>query len=497
MRPLHHVGYWVDDLDEAVDRAVRTLGVGPFLVHPHVRFESLHPGRRHRDRPTRRTSTTRRRSRRGARSCSSSARSTPPTRTSSTAYGIRTGAVGHVSWVVDDLDGRERAARVARLRAHPHRLARRGQRRLARRRRRCSRTRSRCTSPAPPILGMHARLTALAEGWDGVRPAPPDGSLTHDLHRTPDVNARQETHRWRCDCSDSMPARPAATPRSCSKEALRAAEAAGAEVELVRLDELRLPSGPDPTEPDDAWWFWEKLMEADGLVVSAPDHQPHRPGAPQAAHGPAARPERRPRDRREAHRDAGGRRGARRAVPPRRARAQAARRRLHRRRRRAHPAVEDAGAADDARPHVLDADRGRRPVRRLRCGHARSPSCSTTPRSRGPRSSGATSPRQLGRSFDEAEYVGEPGLCPLCHLDVIELRGRAVACATCGAEGRLADDFSVEWTDLDVLGHLDGREARPLRRDPRDRQEAERRARGRSTRRPRPTTTTTRPSARA
>ena len=41
LHPLHHVGYWVDDLDEAVDRAVRTLGVGPFLVHRHVRFESF------------------------------------------------------------------------------------------------------------------------------------------------------------------------------------------------------------------------------------------------------------------------------------------------------------------------------------------------------------------------------------------------------------------------------------------------------------------------
>ena len=41
MHPLHHVGYWVDDLDEAVDRAVRTLGVGPFLVHRNIRFLSF------------------------------------------------------------------------------------------------------------------------------------------------------------------------------------------------------------------------------------------------------------------------------------------------------------------------------------------------------------------------------------------------------------------------------------------------------------------------
>src|SRR6266581_2268167 len=44
------------------------------------------------------------------------------------------------------------------------------------------------------------------------------------------------------------------------KAALRAAEAEGAQVELVRLDELRLPSGAaESAEPDDAWWQWERL----------------------------------------------------------------------------------------------------------------------------------------------------------------------------------------------------------------------------------------------
>jgi hypothetical protein len=62
---------------------------------------------------------------------------------------------------------------------------------------------------------------------------------------------------------------------------------------------------------------------------------------------------------------------------------------------------------------------------------------------------------QLGRAFDEAEYVGPPGLCPLCHLDAIVLTGsdvprREVQCATCGATGHLDDDLSVSWTDLDT-----------------------------------------------
>ena len=52
-------------------------------------------------------------------------------------------------------------------------------------------------------------------------------------------------------------------------EALQAARSAGAEVELVRLDDLDLESPPGQV-PDDAWWFWERLMEADGLVAAAP-----------------------------------------------------------------------------------------------------------------------------------------------------------------------------------------------------------------------------------
>ncbi len=44
---------------------------------------------------------------------------------------------------------------------------------------------------------------------------------------------------------------------------------------------------------------------------------------------------------------------------------------------------------------------------------------------------------QLGREYEDVEYRGEAGLSPLCHLDVIELRGRDVKCASCGAQGRL------------------------------------------------------------
>jgi multimeric flavodoxin WrbA len=62
---------------------------------------------------------------------------------------------------------------------------------------------------------------------------------------------------------------------------------------------------------------------------------------------------------------------------------------------------------------------------------------------------GATVAEQLGRPFDEAEYRGEPGLCPLCHLSVVTLDGVDVTCATCGARGVLTTDRTVEWTDLE------------------------------------------------
>jgi hypothetical protein len=55
---------------------------------------------------------------------------------------------------------------------------------------------------------------------------------------------------------------------------------------------------------------------------------------------------------------------------------------------------------------------------------------------------------QLGVAFEAARYLGPPGLCPMCHLNVVVLRGADVECATCGARGQLAPDLTVTWTDL-------------------------------------------------
>jgi glyoxalase/bleomycin resistance protein/dioxygenase superfamily protein len=41
MGALHHVGYWVGDLDAAMTRWGQDLGVGPFNVIEHLTFESF------------------------------------------------------------------------------------------------------------------------------------------------------------------------------------------------------------------------------------------------------------------------------------------------------------------------------------------------------------------------------------------------------------------------------------------------------------------------
>jgi catechol 2,3-dioxygenase-like lactoylglutathione lyase family enzyme len=41
MRALHHIGYWAGDLDAAVKRWERDLGVGPFQIIEHVPFDEF------------------------------------------------------------------------------------------------------------------------------------------------------------------------------------------------------------------------------------------------------------------------------------------------------------------------------------------------------------------------------------------------------------------------------------------------------------------------
>jgi catechol 2,3-dioxygenase-like lactoylglutathione lyase family enzyme len=166
VRPLHHVGYWVDDLEDAVDRAVRTLGVGPFLVHSHVRFQSfrLADGTNIED-PAYFDHTAAFAAWGPVVLELAQVHEAHPD--IAAAYGVAVAAVGHVSWVVDDLE-----AETARLETVGCRLIHTASLAAVR----VAWHHGGPMFPHPievhqagaPILGMHARLSALASGWDGA-----------------------------------------------------------------------------------------------------------------------------------------------------------------------------------------------------------------------------------------------------------------------------------------------------------------------------------------
>jgi multimeric flavodoxin WrbA len=233
------------------------------------------------------------------------------------------------------------------------------------------------------------------------------------------------------------------------KEALRAAEAEGATVELVRLADLDLRDGRAGQVPDDAWWFWERLMEADGLVVSMPILSRTLPGRLKLLVdlllGPNA--DRAIVEGLTARREAGQEprvpfRVDERVLRPRVAGFIAVGGSLTPQwKTLALPAM-----------HLLTFSMQTAVVDQLVIAGAGTPQSVVLDEAALARSAqlGRNVAAQLGRAFDDAEYVGEPGLCPLCHLDVVELTGRSVRCATCGAGGHLEDDFSVRWTELDT-----------------------------------------------
>lgn len=165
MRPLHHLGYWVDDLNEGIDRAIRTLGVGPFLVDEHVAFDdfTLADGSRIED-PSYLDHTAAFAAWGPVVIELAVVHTVDPWLAD--AYRLGRPGLGHVSWVVEDLA--TESARLEELGCplihtassgavavawhdggplfpHPVEVHRSG----------------------APILGMHGRLAALAEGWDG------------------------------------------------------------------------------------------------------------------------------------------------------------------------------------------------------------------------------------------------------------------------------------------------------------------------------------------
>ncbi|WP_296666057.1 NAD(P)H-dependent oxidoreductase [Demequina sp.] len=226
-------------------------------------------------------------------------------------------------------------------------------------------------------------------------------------------------------------------------EALRAAEADDATVELVRLDELRLDGAPGQ---DDADWFWEKLIDCDAWIVSAPIISRTVPGRLKVLGdrllGPnadAAIIEGLLEVRRKGGEPAVPFRVDERVLRPRVAGFIACGGSLttqwktlalpvmHTLTFSMHIAVVDQMVVEGAgtpKSVVLDPDAV---ARAGNLGHHVA--------------------SQIGTPRDRVEYLGPPGACPMCHLDVMVLHGSDVECATCGARGRLAGN-GIEWTDL-------------------------------------------------
>ncbi|WP_375387066.1 flavodoxin family protein [uncultured Amnibacterium sp.] len=220
------------------------------------------------------------------------------------------------------------------------------------------------------------------------------------------------------------------------KEALRSAEAAGAEVQLVRIGDLDLSTGP-AAHGDDAQWFWDRLMAADGLIVSSPIYTRTIPGllrllgdkisGPQADVVFTAELLRLRSEGAEIPVDF--------AIDERVLR----------------PRVAGFIAVGGSLPsywktlalplmHTLTASAQIAVVDQVEFAGAGSPASIVLDAAALERAAqlGRNVGEQLGRPFEQAEYRGASGACPVCHLSVLALRGGdLVECASCGAGGTL------------------------------------------------------------
>ena len=227
------------------------------------------------------------------------------------------------------------------------------------------------------------------------------------------------------------------------KEALRGVEAAGGEVELVRIGDLDLTSGPSAAS-DDAGWFWDRLMDADGLIVSSPIYSRTIPGLLRLLGDKISGPQSDVAFTSELLRLRAE--GASIAVD------------FAIDERVLRPRVAGFIAVGGSLPtrwktfalplmHTLTASAQIAVVDQVELAGAGSPaSIVLQPEAlERARRLGGNVGAQLGRPYDEAEYLGDPGACPLCHLSVIALRGATAECATCGAVGmlRAGDDGIV------------------------------------------------------
>jgi multimeric flavodoxin WrbA len=233
----------------------------------------------------------------------------------------------------------------------------------------------------------------------------------------------------------------------CLKEALKAAEAAGHQVGMIRVDELRLPLGADPADVNDADWYWERLMDCDALIVSAPIYSRTVPAKLKVLTDKVLGP----------NADA--------AIVTRllelQAKGQAPSVWFRIDDRVLKPRVAGFIAVGGALTsqwktlcvpimHTMTLSMQIAVVDQFVISGAGMPKSVVLDPEAIARSAalGANVASQIGKTFDEAVYLGSEGLCPKCHLDVVVLNGTAVECATCGARGLLRADAHIDWNDF-------------------------------------------------
>ncbi len=240
------------------------------------------------------------------------------------------------------------------------------------------------------------------------------------------------------------------------KEAMRGAESAGREVELVRLHDLQLSAAPG-AGADDAGWFWDRLMESDGLIVSTPIYTRTIPGLLRLLGDKISGPQSDVAFTAEIlrMRAAGETLAVDFAVDERVLR----------------PRVAGFIAVGGSLPtrwkslalpllHTLTASAQIAVVDQVEFGGAGSPGSIVLDAAALERARrlGDAVGSQLGRPYAEAEYRGDPGVCPLCHLSVIVVFPDRVECATCGAVGQRTGDgftFSPEQSILTYAEKLE------------------------------------------
>ena len=192
----------------------------------------------------------------------------------------------------------------------------------------------------------------------------------------------------------------------------------------MRLDGLRIPSGADPAEPDDAWWYWERLVECDGLIISTPiisrtvaarlkllGDRLLGPNADAAIIEQLLAVQR-----------AGG-------EPPAPFRVDE---------RVLKPRVAGFLAVGGSLTsqwktltlpvlHTMTFSMSIAVVDQVQFEGAGTPRSIVLAEGALDRATrlGRNVAGELGKPFDEARYLGDPGLCPMCHLDVVVLRGSA------------------------------------------------------------------------